>query len=63
MKPMFEFEVVLNFPHGKPDEAAGLDALFLAGLDDTIVGTGRPDVIALSFTRNGPTLEQVIWMR
>ena len=60
MKPMFEFEVVLNFPAGKPDEAAVLDALFEAGLDDTIVGTGRPDVIGLSFTRNGPNLEQVL---
>ena len=57
---MFEFEVVLNFPAGKPDEAAVLDALFEAGLDDTIVGTGRPDVIGLSFTRNGPNLEQVL---
>ena len=60
MKPMFEFEIVINFPDGKPDEAAVLDALFQAGLDDTIVGTGRPDVIALSFTRNGPNLEQVL---
>lgn len=60
MKPMFEFEVVLNFRDGKADEAAVLDALFKAGLDDTIVGTGRPDVIALSFTRNGPNLEQVL---
>lgn len=57
---MFEFEIVINFPDGKPDEAAVLDALFQAGLDDTIVGTGRPDVIALSFTRNGPNLEQVL---
>jgi hypothetical protein len=60
MKPMFEFEIVISFPGGKPHEAAALDALFQAGLDDTIVGTGRPDVIALGFTRNGPNLEQVL---
>ena len=60
MKPMFEFEIVISFPGGKPDEAEVLDALFQAGLDDTIVGTGRPDVIALGFTRNGPNLEQVL---
>ena len=60
MKPMFEFEITINFPDGKPDEVAVLEALFQAGLDDTIVGTGRPDVIGLSFTRNGPNLEQVL---
>ena len=54
---MFEFEIVINFPDGKPDEAAVLDALFQAGLDDTIVGTGRSDRIALGFTRDGPDLE------
>ncbi len=57
---MFEFEIVISFPGGKPHKAAVLDALFQAGLDDTIVGTGRPDVIALGFTRNGPNLEQVL---
>jgi hypothetical protein len=57
---MFDFEIVISFPDGKPDEAAVLDTLFQAGLDDTIVGTGRPDVIALSFKRNGPNLEQVL---
>jgi hypothetical protein len=57
---MFDFEIVISFPDGKPDEAAVLDTLFRAGLDDTIVGTGRLDVIALSFTRNGPNLEQVL---
>lgn len=60
MKPMFEFEIVISFPSVEPDEADVLDALFQAGLDDTIVGTGRPDVIALGFTRNGPNLEQVL---
>ena len=60
MKPMFEFEVVIIFPGGKPDEAAVLDALFEAGLDDTIVGLGRPDRIALSFTRDGSNLEEVL---
>lgn len=57
---MFEFEIVISFPGGTPDEAKVLGALFQAGLDDTIVGTGRPDVIALSYTRNGPNLEQVL---
>lgn len=57
---MVEFEIVINFPDGKPDEAAVLDALFQVGLDDTIVGTGRPDRIALGFTRDGLGLEQVL---
>jgi hypothetical protein len=57
---MFEFEIVIVFPVGKPSEAVVLDALFLAGLDDTIVGTGRPDRIALGFSRDGPGLEQVL---
>ena len=60
MTLMFEFEIVIRFSGGKPHEAEVLDALFQAGLDDTIVGTGRPDVIALGFTRNGPNLEQVV---
>jgi len=56
---MFEFEIVIDFHDGKPEEAV-LDALFQSGLDDTIVGTGRPDRVALGFTRDGPSLEQVL---
>jgi hypothetical protein len=43
MKRMFEFEIVINFPDGALGEAEVLDVLFEAGLDDTIVGLGRPD--------------------
>ncbi|WP_093321689.1 hypothetical protein [Shimia haliotis] len=57
---MFEFEIVINFPDEALEEAVVLDALFEAGLDDTIVGLGRPDRIALSFTRDGPGLEEVL---
>lgn len=57
---MFEFEIVINFPDEALEDAEVLDALFDAGLDDTLVGLGRPDRIALSFTRNGPNLEQVL---
>ncbi len=57
---MFEFEIVINFPDEALEEAEVLDALFEAGLDDTIVGLGRPDRIALSFTQDGSNLEQVL---
>ena len=60
MKRMFEFEIVINFPDGALGEAEVLDALFEAGLDDRIVGLGWPDRIALSFTRDGSNLEQVL---
>lgn len=57
---MFEFEIVIDFSDGTPEEAAVLDALFQAGLDDTIVGVGRNDRTALGFTRHGHSLEQVV---
>ncbi len=60
MKQLFEFEIVINVPGGALEEAEFLDALFKAGLDDTIVGLGRPDRIALSFTGDGTSLEQVL---
>ena len=57
---MFEFEIVINFPDEALEDAEVLDALFDAGLDDTLVGLGRPDRIALSFTRDGSNVEQVL---
>lgn len=60
MKRMFEFEIVINFPDEALEDAEVLDALFEAGLDDTLVGLGRPDRIALSFTRDGSNVEQVL---
>ena len=60
MKQLFEFEIVINVPDGAIEESEVLDALFEAGLDDTIVGLGRPDKIVLSFTRDGTSLEQVL---
>lgn len=35
---MFELDIVINFPDGKADEAAVLDALFEAGLMTLLLG-------------------------
>ena len=56
----FEFDLVIALPAGERDEDAMLDALFEAGCDDAIVGTGAAGLVALGFIREGADPEAVI---
>lgn len=56
----FEFDLMIALPAGERDEDAMLDALFEAGCDDAIVGTGAAGLVSLGFIREGLDAEAVI---
>lgn len=56
----FEFDLMIALPAGERDEDAMLDALFEAGCDDAIVGTGASGLVALGFIREGMDADAVI---
>ena len=56
----FEFDLMFALPAGERDEQAMLDALFEAGCDDAIVGTGAAGIVGLGFIREGSDAEAVI---
>lgn len=56
----FEFDLMIALPVGARDDDALLDALFDAGCDDAIVGTGAAGLLALGFLRQGHDAEVVI---
>jgi hypothetical protein len=56
----FAFDLIFATPKGAIEEAALLDALFEAGCGDAVVGLGRPGLIGLAFSREGPDAETVI---
>ena len=56
----FEFDLMIALPAGERDEDAMLDALFEAGCDDAIVGTGAAGLVALGFVRQGADAEAII---
>ncbi len=48
----YEFTLTFTLPDGQDDPAQHLDALFEAGCDDAIVGTGTSGTISLEFNRD-----------
>lgn len=56
----FEFDLIFALPDDAADEAALLDGLYEAGLDDAVVGLGAPGLIGLGFTRVGREAEAVV---
>ena len=56
----FEFDLMIALPAGERDEDAMLDALYEAGCDDAIVGTGAAGLVSLGFIREGADPEAVI---
>ena len=56
----FEFDLIFSLPRKDGDQSAMIDALFNAGCDDAVVGTGAAGLIGLSFTRSGQDAETVI---
>lgn len=53
----FEFTMRFKLPADAQAPEAYLDALFKAGCDDAMIGTGRPGYITLDFDRTAATLE------
>lgn len=47
----YEFTLTFALPEKQPDPEIYLDALFEAGCDDALAGTGQMGMIALDFTR------------
>ena len=60
MAKMFEFELVFALPVSAADASSLLDRLFEAGLDDAVIGTGSPGVIAIALERQGDDADSTI---
>ena len=57
---LYEFELIFSLPDsaGSPDDI--VDALFEAGCDDAVAGTGKRGRIALGFSREAASAEQAM---
>lgn len=60
MAEEFEFDLVFALPEPAANQNTMLDALFEAGCDDAVIGTGAPGLIALAFRRAGEDAHLVI---
>jgi hypothetical protein len=56
----FEFDLTIQLPDGAPDIEEVVDALFDAGFDDVVIGTGAPGMIGIAFVRDGVDMDAVI---
>jgi hypothetical protein len=56
----FEFDLIIRLPEGAPELEDLADALFEAGLDDSIVGTGTPGLIGIGCVRDGDDFESAV---
>jgi hypothetical protein len=56
----FEFDLIIRLPEGAPELEDLADALFEAGLDDAVVGTGTPGLIGLGCVRDGDDFDTVV---
>lgn len=57
----YEFDLIFALPMADaPEENALLDALYEAGCDDAVIGTGAAGLIAIGMTRSGADAETVI---
>jgi hypothetical protein len=59
---MTTYDFILRFalPNPTVDPVHFVDALFVAGCDDAVVGVGMSGSIALDFSREAPTAEQAV---
>ena len=60
MTEEFTFTLTFALPQKDMDRDAILDAIFMGGLDDAVVGIGVPGCVGLSLTREGLHAEDVI---
>ena len=56
----YEFTLTFTLPGTQDDPEQHLDALFEAGCDDAVVGTGTPGTIALEFNRDANSAANAI---
>ncbi len=56
----FEFDLIIRLPERAPELDDLVDALFEAGLDDAVVGTGTPGMIGIGCVRDGEDFDAVI---
>lgn len=57
MTEQLEFELVFGLPEGKHDPFALSDAVFAAGFQDAIIGTGNPRLLAVELEASGEDAE------
>ncbi len=56
----YEFTLMFALPNDQDDPAQCLDALFDAGCDDAVVGTGTPGSISLEFIREAQSAGEAV---
>jgi hypothetical protein len=56
----FEFDLTIQLPDGALDIEEIVDALFNAGLDDSVVGLGTPGMIGIGCVRDGEDFESAV---
>ena len=56
----YEFTLTFTLPDGQDEPTQYLDALFEAGCDDAIVGTGIPGTISLKFNRDADSASKAV---
>jgi hypothetical protein len=60
MAEQFEFELVFGLPKGEYDPFELSDAVFEAGFEEAIVGTGNPRLLGVELESEGEDIETVI---
>lgn len=60
MAEQFEFELIFSLPEGMHDPYALADAVFDAGYEDAVVGTGNPRLLGVGIEAGGEDAEAVI---
>ncbi len=60
MTQKFEFELVFELPEGTHDPFALSDAVFEAGFEDAVIGTGNPRLLGIELEAEGDDAEEVI---
>ena len=60
MAEAFEFELVFALPEGEHDAYALSDAVFEAGYEDAVIGTGNPRLLGVEIEAEGEDAESVI---
>ena len=56
----YEFTLTFALPEGQTDPEQYIDALFEAGCDDAVVGTGMPGSISLGFVRDADSATDAV---
>jgi hypothetical protein len=56
----FEFDLIFSVPEGRHDAFALSDAVFGAGFEDAVIGTGRAGLLAVGLECEGDDAESVI---